>query len=120
MKSRWEKLIPLVKEYVRSAKTRSISWELTDDQAIELFESNCYYCDSPPARYYNPYYRPNYKPDTYLRQGVPVNGIDRLNNERGYFSMNVVPCCSQCNRAKGTLSVEEFLEWARQLNKEAK
>ena len=39
------------------------------------------------------------------------NGIDRVDNTRGYTLDNVVPCCFKCNRAKDTMTKEEFLEW---------
>jgi hypothetical protein len=41
---------------------------------------------------------------------VRANGLDRVDNARGYESGNVVPCCDPCNRMKGTLSREAFLE----------
>jgi hypothetical protein len=28
----------------------------------------------------------------------------------------VVPCCTQCNIAKGTLTMQEFTAWARRLS----
>jgi hypothetical protein len=41
-----------------------------------------------------------------------LNGIDRINNNRGYEEGNVVSCCKTCNRAKDILSVDEFINWA--------
>lgn len=38
------------------------------------------------------------------------NGIDRVDNSVGYVLSNCVPCCSTCNRMKGTMSSEEFKE----------
>ncbi|WHZ03402.1 hypothetical protein QNH48_01505 [Neobacillus sp. YX16] len=37
-----------------------------------------------------------------------VNGLDRVENKKGYIINNVVPCCTHCNKAKGELSYEEF------------
>lgn len=37
------------------------------------------------------------------------NGLDRLDNSKGYVKGNVVSCCTKCNMAKGSLTAEEFL-----------
>ena len=34
----------------------------------------------------------------------------RGKNEIGYIETNCVTCCKNCNKAKGTLTTEEFLE----------
>ena len=39
------------------------------------------------------------------------NGIDRLDNTRGYVLDNCVPCCKHCNYVKSNLSVGVFKEW---------
>jgi hypothetical protein len=41
------------------------------------------------------------------------NGLDRVDNTKGYIISNIVSCCGQCNRAKGILSQEEFLQWLK-------
>lgn len=44
------------------------------------------------------------------------NGIDRVNNDRGYEPNNVVACCEICNRMKLTLSKEEFLNHVQKIH----
>jgi hypothetical protein len=39
------------------------------------------------------------------------NGIDRVDNLKGYISENCVPCCKHCNYVKGDLSIEDFNTW---------
>jgi 5-methylcytosine-specific restriction endonuclease McrA len=39
------------------------------------------------------------------------NGIDRVDNNKGYLKENCVPCCKHCNYAKGNLSMEDFSDW---------
>jgi hypothetical protein len=39
------------------------------------------------------------------------NGIDRLDCAIGYQPNNVVSCCAICNRAKGDMPFEAFIEW---------
>lgn len=81
-----------IKQYQKSAENRNLEWELDNKTAFELFGSACYYCgkDGP-------------------------GGIDRINSNIGYLTQNVVPCCSQCNYAKGRLSAEQFIRMCHQI-----
>lgn len=36
------------------------------------------------------------------------NGVDRIDNNRGYYTANCVSCCWECNRIKGTLPLFEL------------
>jgi hypothetical protein len=46
---------------------------------------------------------------------VCVNGIDRVDNSKGYVEDNVVPCCKYCNTAKNTMSRDEFFKWIKRV-----
>ena len=61
-------------------------------------KANCHYCGKPPNKSHR-------KCDTFL-----YNGLDRVDNSIGYIASNVVPCCYICNKMKGELPVEVFLE----------
>lgn len=74
------------------AKERGLLFDLPDLLALDLVTDNCFYCGSAPD---------------------PVNGIDRVNNARGYEEDNVVSCCTCCNTAKLDHSVEDFTAWLR-------
>jgi hypothetical protein len=39
------------------------------------------------------------------------NGIDRVDNSKGYILGNCVPCCSWCNRAKADGTLAKFMDW---------
>lgn len=73
---------------------------------IELFAGACHYCgiDTPT----------NHRVD---RNGssFKYNGIDRVDNNRGYTPDNVVTACSFCNLAKREMTRDEFITWARRL-----
>lgn len=43
------------------------------------------------------------------------SALDRLDSHQGYVIGNVVPCCGDCNRAKGDLTVEEFKNLIRRI-----
>lgn len=92
--------------YVRHAKRRGHKWELSRDDVVALISSNCHYCGSPPA---------NVKVHKNTIRPLIYSGIDRVDNASGYTPCNVVSCCRVCNRAKETLTVSEFAEWAKRL-----
>ena len=89
-----------------NAKSRGYEWALTREHAVSLMRQNCFYCDAAPAQVAISRNRnsKNYTPFFY-------NGLDRVDNSRGYTTNNVVPCCFVCNRAKDTMSLEKFREW---------
>ena len=39
------------------------------------------------------------------------NGIDRINNKKGYQLSNCAPACKHCNYVKGDLSKDDFETW---------
>lgn len=88
------------REYVKKAKSREINFELSIEEASELFKSNCYYCGAKPSNLR--------KRDTGIE--VFYQGIDRTDNSLGYVQGNVVPCCKYCNFAKFDRSHDQFLE----------
>jgi hypothetical protein len=94
--------------YKKSAKKRKYDFELTKDFFEATIQSNCYYCGVPPCRKHE-------KERKKYKLNFLVNGIDRLNNTIGYVENNVVPCCSICNRAKGTVPYLDFLSWIARL-----
>lgn len=91
--------------YKQHAKKRNILFELTFDEFINLCEKNCYYCDSEPSNIQKGNGNGSFK----------YNGIDRVDNTKGYTLDNVVSCCEICNKAKRDLSCEEFFDWAKRL-----
>jgi hypothetical protein len=77
------------------AKSRGIDFDITFEEYVNLNSSLCFYCGGllPEAGY----------------------GLDRINNNIGYVSGNCRPCCIICNRAKSTLTENEFKEWSLRL-----
>lgn len=70
-------------------------------RAIDLYSSNCYYCNSAPS---NVYKSPNLS-----ALNLKYSGIDRIDSTKGYTDKNTVACCFNCNRAKSDLSQQDFL-----------
>ena len=90
----------IYKEYKNGALNRNLSFNLTEKEFFEITQKDCYYCSIPPYRE-----RKNYRGDDFFI----YNGIDRVNNKIGYEINNVEPCCKHCNRAKDTMSKNDFI-----------
>lgn len=87
--------------YKRSAKKRKFEWSITNEQALVLFEQLCYYCNCKPLRkrqrleYHKPFF---------------FNGIDRIDSNIGYTTINCRTCCWKCNIMKSDLTEIQFYD----------
>lgn len=90
----------LIEKYKRRGAQFGHAWELTRDDARQLFTSNCYYCNCVPKHVIR---------GTRANGEFIYNGIDRLDSTKNYASGNVVSCCGDCNKAKLALSKSDFL-----------
>lgn len=71
-----------------SAGNRNLQWGIPQALGLDLITDACFYCGASPG---------------------PVNGIDRVDNSRGYTEDNVVSCCFRCNEWKRAHKVDDFL-----------
>jgi len=95
----------LFRKYKDSAKHKGYDFDLTEEQFKEITQQNCYYCGA----------KPNQKVGRGLFGEYIHNGIDRIDNSKGYTIDNIVPCCKQCNYAKRNLTSQEFKGWVRDI-----
>ena len=87
---RWRDKSPkgLRRLYIASAKKRNIVFDIIEEEFTKLINDDCFYCG---------------------QSAIPKrNGIDRVDNTKGYVLENLVPCCFKCNQLKGKLSVAEL------------
>ena len=94
----------LIKRYIRSAHKAGREWSLSDNDAKSLFSSRCFYCNVLPLQ--------TIKVDENMHKyngEILYNGIDRVDNEVGYVTGNVVAACGVCNWLKGSMSTKDFL-----------
>lgn len=87
--------------YKSTSKMRGIEFSLTIEETISLLQKNCFYCNKMPL-------------NTFIsgrKITILYNGIDRVDNTKGYTLENVVTCCSQCNTAKLNFTIDEFKTW---------
>lgn len=94
--------------YKYGARRRKLAWLLTDAEAKVLFDSPCRYCDEPPFNKHTG----SKAPEPYV-----YTGIDRRDNTLGYTKDNSVPCCKICNRAKLTMTEDEFRAWIKRVHR---
>ena len=96
----------LLSTYRGSARKRDYDFDLTKEEFLKLASGNCFYCGKEPARVvFN-----SIKTISFI-----YNGVDRLDNTKGYSRSNCVSCCMNCNKAKLDMTVEEFKNWVEKV-----
>jgi hypothetical protein len=83
----------------RTNKATSIV-TITSDELYNTMFNNCAYCGSLPNLSYNSY-------------KIKYHGLDRVDNNKGYETGNIVAYCFICNRAKATLPKQDFIAWIK-------
>lgn len=98
----------LYTQYRKGAKQKGREFSLTVEQFAQLTSAKCYYCGLSPNKIFR-------------RKGMygeyKYNGIDRVDNTKGYSIENCVPCCWECNKAKLDRDYTEFVNWISRLVK---
>ena len=92
--------------YKLNAKNRNIEFKLNQNLVAELITKPCYYCGVAHSNIF-----------TYRKEKFLFNGIDRVDNSRGYLCNNVVPACKICNTAKRTMPKEHFIAMVTRIAK---
>jgi hypothetical protein len=88
--------------YCQNAENRGYAFKLSKEQFRDITQQDCHYCGAPPSNVCKS------RGDTgeYL-----YNGIDRLDNTKGYVIGNFAACCDKCNKAKHTMSYKEYVSF---------
>lgn len=81
---------PLIRytKYKSDAKRRKISFALSFEEFMDLWQKSCSYCGGT----------------------VATIGIDRVDNTVGYIVENIVSACGMCNLMKHKSTREQFLD----------
>lgn len=91
----------LYRVYKAGAKKRNYSFDLSLDIFTALTQKSCFYCGAPPLQ--KTVFRNSYNGQ------YTYNGIDRIDNTKGYIEGNVVACCGICNMMKGSMNHLDFV-----------
>lgn len=94
--------------YKMSAKIRNFDFKLTKLEFKQYIFKNCYYCDKEPKP------RLISSRKCYLKS----NGIDRVDNSKGYVTGNCVTCCFSCNNKKSNITVNMMKKALEFLNEQ--
>lgn len=112
------------RRYKKRAKEQNIFFDLSLEDFVQLSSSNCYYCNAKPSEKFDLYTQRikesmvhNYQIseeifETYIGKS---NGIDRVDNDKGYVKVNCQPCCWQCNKLKAARTKIDFLEHIKRI-----
>jgi hypothetical protein len=95
-------ILRIIKKFRSTAAKNSRDWSLTDEEASILLNSPCFYCNRLGVNTIR------FDSNSTLKS-YKYNGIDRIDNNKGYHTLNVVSCCGDCNFAKHTKSFTNFL-----------
>jgi 5-methylcytosine-specific restriction endonuclease McrA len=90
----------LYKNYQKSAKFRNHSFTIKFEDFIKLTQQDCYYCGEKPIQLCA------VNSSTFV-----YNGLDRVDNNKGYEIDNVRTCCKKCNRSKWKRNEKDFVSW---------
>lgn len=101
-------LLEVYNNYKRKAKERNYEFNITLEEFKNITQKKCHYCGEPPS---------NECDRGYSTGSFIYNGIDRVDNIKGYYIDNIVPCCKICNIAKRNMTVDEFLNWIQKVYK---
>ena len=93
-------------KYKKDANQRGYFFDLSKEYFKKLTKLNCYYCGQEPN---------NIAKNLYGMGDYIYNGIDRIDNTKGYEEKNVVSCCSICNHAKNSMTKEDFFNWVKKI-----
>jgi hypothetical protein len=98
--------------YKRNAAKRKngIDFKLSKREFEYLIQMDCHYCGAEPSNVMR-------KKRVTKIPGYRYNGIDRIDNDKGYQLDNVVPCCMWCNRMKKGLTYDMFIKQANAISR---
>jgi hypothetical protein len=77
--------------YKSRADKKEILFELSESEFNEKIKEQCYLCGKLPSQ-------------------VHKNGLDRVDNDKGYSKSNLESCCGNCNMLKINYTYDSFIE----------
>jgi hypothetical protein len=80
-------------QYEYKAKQRGLSFGLTLDEFERVISQPCFYCN----------------------EDREPRGLDRIDNRLGYYPLNVVPACTECNFMKRVMLSHRFINRATKI-----
>jgi len=97
----------LIRGMRASAKKRGLPWNLTKERVRATTKQHCFYCGVEPRQV---------RRQAECNGDYIYNGLDRIDNDKGYSAENTVACCGTCNTAKSQMTVGEFRVWIHRVH----
>ncbi len=85
-------------------RNKSIPFKISLSLFRYLILQPCFYCN-----------KKWYSQSIYRGFVLTYNGIDRVDNSRGYTWDNTITCCGTCNNAKEQMTIETFRRWIKRV-----
>lgn len=99
----------LYKGYRRNARIRNLIFDITKEEFKILTQQNCFYCNEIPLQSVTANSRFSHNGNYFY------NGLDRIDNTKGYILDNIAPCCGKCNLSKRNMSKDNFLDLVKKI-----
>lgn len=99
--------------YKANAKNRNIEFKLSDEDFKKLTSSDCSYCGMEPKTETKTNKTKNKEVSEF--GNYIYNGVDRIDNSKGYELKNCVACCEVCNKMKSIYSKEDFINHIKKI-----
>jgi 5-methylcytosine-specific restriction endonuclease McrA len=101
----------IYKHYHFRSKKKNIPFDISFEKFTYLSDQPCHYCGLKNS---NLSTERTYKGKKVTDAVVFYNGLDRIDNNKGYTEDNIYTCCQICNYAKNNMSLEQFELWLTQ------
>ena len=99
----------------RRNKSKGFSDVISFETFILLSKSPCKYCGMEYSKEIEDRLSESKKQKRLSDHILKCNGIDRVDNSKGYTVDNSAPCCKFCNTAKNTMSEDGFYAWVKRV-----
>lgn len=99
-------IMRVYRSYEQNARSKQREFSLSVEEFKDLIFKPCTYSGHPPMSIGRGY--------SENASNIMYNGIDRIDNSKGYTIDNCVTCCYVCNRAKHSMKKDEWDSWITQ------
>ena len=82
--------------YKSNAKKKNRVFEITKEQYSLMTNTPCYYCERTITE-------------------TNKSGMDRVDNDEGYTTDNIISCCGECNRMRGNTGQDEYIDMVKRI-----
>jgi hypothetical protein len=90
--------------YAYQAARRNFQFSLSREEFAKITSGSCAYCGQKPSM-------TRTGSSSSEQSKYVYNGVDRMDNTKGYTVENTASACKRCQFSKRDMSVEDFKAW---------